>query len=539
MADANMDMDIDFDLIEAEDAETARLQAELAKFQEQPNDTTEAMNGVEEEAEEGEVDENAPEVSKVHLRGVDTFNSDHVRAFAEEHYPGALLAKLQWVDDGSVNLVYDSEHAAEEALQAFSADEQSDSLLLRRAKAFSSLPDVELYVRQAVVSDVKVKGARHNSAYYLNNPEHDPELRRLKWEHGQRTYRDRGYAQKIEQKRKRQDAGNDVDAPGKDVTLSVDLYDDNPKALATATERRQSYSPGSEYGRKRLRYQDDAMASRRDGRLRDRSASPTREGDGRYGFTEEQPRRRTPRPRSPPPELARRSPDSYVPRDNKRKELFPGRTTASSRTALTSSYGSANTELFPAHTSTSRSRELFPDHRRQEANDLDMDYSNSRVKLVTEQMRRSSINTMDREYGQYDQQSTYTFRPTDQSARNGDKKPRDLFERIANSKPRDLFEKGRPAVESSYGRLQDTQISQPSNANDGAGFSFKGAGNVAGAGGFSILGASKGRSDHPLAKELFPLKSGASNNGRVIGRGSQGRRTGDLFDKDESYGRLK
>ena len=129
---------------------------------------TEAMNGVEEAAEDGEVEQNAL-VPKVHVRGVDELSTRDVENFANEHFSDDLFKKVEWVNDSSVNLVYDTDAAAAEALTAFSADERSDPLEERPAKRLTTHPDVELLVRRAVESDVKVKNASTYSRYYLDN----------------------------------------------------------------------------------------------------------------------------------------------------------------------------------------------------------------------------------------------------------------------------------------------------------------------------------------------------------------------------------
>ncbi|KAI7202132.1 hypothetical protein KC343_g1996, partial [Hortaea werneckii] len=71
MATENMDMDVDYS---ADQEEIARLQAEAERFDAQTNGTSDAfdsMTGMEEAAEEGEIDENTPETTKIYLQGVD------------------------------------------------------------------------------------------------------------------------------------------------------------------------------------------------------------------------------------------------------------------------------------------------------------------------------------------------------------------------------------------------------------------------------------------------------------------------------------
>ncbi|KAI7514884.1 hypothetical protein KC347_g157 [Hortaea werneckii] len=534
--------------------EIARLQAEAERF-DATNGTSDAfdsMTGMEEAAEEGEINENAPETTKIYLQGVDRFQPMDVKAYATEHYSTDFLnKKLEWVNDSAVKLVYDTEVAAEEALQAFSAEEQTDPLILRRAKPLNTIPDVELFVRQAVTSDVKAKNARLHSRFYLDNPDFDPELRQRRWEENQRKYRERGWAQQSKRKR---DVGDELYSRRRSrdgsESFDVDLYDDKPQAQAKRSEQPESQRGDGELGRKRRRNQGgDLLEGRDKRRLRDRSASPMRDGDGRFGFAEEQPRRPTPRARSPTPPRARSSRDNHSARDNMRKELFADRSTAASGAALTQGNGHGpNTDSFPEYSSPSRSRELFPNHKRQAAHDLDMDYSNRQVNQVTERMGRYSLgnNAFSGTVNYYNPaQYTYDFRSTDnqRSRSNNDRhrqerKPRDLFERIGN---------GKPMGESNYGRLQaGPSMSSSQPEDDGPGFSFKGAGKNADSGGFVFKGASsKEKTENPLVKELFPLnnRSGAGGgsggkdlfDGRIKGRGSQRRRAEDL-DYGLSFG---
>lgn len=468
------------------------------------------MNGLEADAaiEEGEVDQAAP-VAKVHIRGINTFNTSMVEAYARQHDSADFFNKVEWVDDASANLIYDTELAAIEALQAMTATEElGDPLSTRPAKRLEGQQDVELFVRQAVESDVKVKGASLYSRYYLDNPDEDPENRKRCF--SQRGGGRNGYGNRREDsyKRPRRDIGDELYARrgSQDAPFDVDLYDDNPVAVAKvaqSAERRESMSStGSGYHRRRVSNRDrDLFANKSDGRLRDgRSASPEREGDGRYGFSDDQPRRQTARARTPPPlpphgRVALRKGTEGENRraaEAKRKELFPGRKVSPSRG---NGNGSTAMELFPDRRASSSSnsidgvRDLIPAHRRSSARDIDHERNN-----VVDKLRKSSLT--DDDYPSH----------TDRTGKGGD-----LFARI------DVL---------NHGRL---------NGSD-QGFSFKGAGVSDGSQGFSFKGASKAavKVQNPLVKELFPMKSGPTKSGGDLfaGRstGSQGRRRAeDLF----------
>lgn len=449
--------------------------------------------GVEEPPEEGEVDSNAL-VPKVHVRGVDTLTTDHLRNYAMEYAPD-LFKSVQWIDDTSANLVYDTEIAAADALQILSADEAADPLQLRPARRLTTHPNIELLARMAIEADVKVAGAKDRSRFYLFNPDWDPDTRVRK-----RRYDERGNGDGY--KRRRRDIGDELyhrrGSMKEDEPFDVNLYDDDPKAIAAVAQRRESYSSGSEYGRRRVKTDADLFAGKQNGRLRNRSASPIRDGDGRYGFDDDQPQRRTARARSQTPPHLRKARANYAARDERRKELFPEK-----KNVTGTAHTNGTTDLFPNHSPPPKTAmELFPDkrqHRRKDAKDID-------AAEVTEAFGKYTLD------GTYEaEQPTYV-----RSGRQPAHTRGDLFSRIS----------GGPKVESTYGRLHD----RPTSGEEGQ-FSFKGAGRKE-EGGFSILGASREQAKNPLVKELFPMKSGGSGkdlfDGKIKGRGSR-RRAEDLF----------
>lgn len=452
------------------------------------------MNGVEEMPEEGEIDSNAAAPNKVHIRGLDKLNTYDIEQYAGEHYPSDLFQKVQWVDDTSANLIYDTPAAAVEALAAFSVEEASEPLQLRAAKALSTHPDADLQVRLAMVADVKLKGAKEHSRFYLINPRWDPDNPDNERPGAKRRRPDDGYGHN---KYRRRDYGFDRrDRRGSrdhEPEFHVDMYGEDPKAADDS--RRSSYS-GSEYDRPRRNRRGDLIARRPDGRLRNRSASPSRDEDGRYGFDDNQPYRQTARARSrTPPPGARGGRSNRDTRDKLRKELFPNR---GHSTALSNTNGDNHSRPSSSHSN----RELFPEkltspnHRRQDAKDIN-------AEEVTKAIGQCSINNRVR----FKENFTYgsSGRRPEQNERNKDQ-GRDLFARI----------QGGSNAENSYGRLSSN------GGETSSSFSIKGAGDT----GFSILGASKERVQSPLVRELFPLKATAKPDlfdGRIKGRAGRNR----------------
>ena len=310
--------------------------------------------------------------NKIYIRGVDELKTDDIRSFAMEHYPTQLPVKIEWIDDTSANIIYDSSETAADALFHFSLDTSGDltdmhGLQLRVAKRYSAHPESSLQVRTAVITDKKQPMARLASKFYLKHPELDPgEKRRRSSRHGQHG-RDRKarYGDDEERRRRRRD---------NDEGFTASMYDDDADAVESrnqaASNRRNSRSSfSSDLGSEGFRGDSYRPRSGDRRRLRDRSASPTRESNGQNGRRE---RRRT-----PPPRYNTRDPHPF-PRANAVKELFPSK--AVPREIGDDIRGiSATTdtkELFPnKQAATNLKKELFPlktgigNHRRSDAFD--------------------------------------------------------------------------------------------------------------------------------------------------------------------------
>lgn len=423
------------------------------------------------EAYKDDFDANFPAKEKIFISGLDHVAQPLIEQFIQEHVPEGRYRRLEWIDDNSANIIFYKPEDAADALNRLSVaqDTLPTPLDLRPAKPFAARPDLQFSVRQALVSDKKKPGAKDRSAFYLFNPEWDPENRRYDKRFDRRGRDGRG-GQRNGERRGR---------PRQQEAFTEDMYDDAVPGQ-TADERElsrrmstTSLSSDSQETRRRRRYDGDkdlfAGADRRDaGRLRDRSRSPARDEDGRYGFKEDQPQRRAARRRSWTPPSKRAATDNRV--SNAGKELFSNRAASSSSTPL--SNGSRAVELFPNH-SAKRSRELFPhktahsNHRRTDALDK--------------------------------QETAEILMPN----------PRSLADRITGA-PDSSAVRGRGTV----------------RADDG--FAIRGAGDAQP--GFSIRGASKEL--NPKVKELFPDKVAANNAGKELfpNRGGPRRRAEDLFD---------
>lgn len=108
----------------------------------------------------------------VHVRGVDNLSTDDVQLYGSTLFP-SFEFKVEWIDDTSLNLVYESPEVATSALQALSSAhiEQLPTSTLRPAKTLTGEKSIEgLKVRIAFNGDKKERGARDRSRWYLFNP---------------------------------------------------------------------------------------------------------------------------------------------------------------------------------------------------------------------------------------------------------------------------------------------------------------------------------------------------------------------------------
>lgn len=426
--------------------------------------------------------------TKVNIRGLDNFTTQDIRQFASEHYSTEQLQqRVEWIDDTSANVVYNTEEAAAEALKAFSdlsesIPEQLSLLQSRRAKPLSSHPDTDLEVRLATGADVKAPRAHERSRFYLMNPDHDPRERK------------RDYDDRSRRGGRRPDNRRNRTRDEPQQRFHVNMYDDDVGGAPEPGEvdRPRRTQDNDNRRRRPTRANDeDLFANKSNGRLRDRSASPVREADGRFGFDDDQPKRRQARPRSFSPPARTRDLHQSTETSNAALELFPGKGRAS---ALDNSMAddSSAIELFPNKQSSppKRNRELFP-NKTQHSNHRRSDALNSEEST---RVRRKSNPPCIPSSSSYVSLGSFADRVS-----------------------------GGPQ----HGILHDRPINGHSS-----GFSIKGSATDA-APGFSIRGAS--REVNPVVKELFPSKLGSGSSGRDLfedkmkSKNQQRRRAEDLF----------
>ncbi|KAF2280613.1 uncharacterized protein EI97DRAFT_2588 [Westerdykella ornata] len=227
-----------------------------------------------------------PTPNMLNLSGVDDFGPEDPVAYVEEHSQAIVPIRTQWINDSSVNLVYDNEAAAAEALSLLTHPELAEDAIMmepqesRRAAPYSKMPEVSLWIRIANTNDRKPRRPHDKR----------PEKRRRR---PSPTILD--YGDEDDHKPQSRDRVRNRRSPRPHHHI-VDSYRPDPEGQRESRYGRlrgRSASPlSSEDGRYGFAEMpsEPVRANRHYndyGRLRDRSASPASDEDGRFGFSEE------------------------------------------------------------------------------------------------------------------------------------------------------------------------------------------------------------------------------------------------------------
>ncbi|KAF2399107.1 hypothetical protein EJ06DRAFT_583072 [Trichodelitschia bisporula] len=434
---------------------------------------------------------------KVHILGLDNLDTDALQAYVREYTDFERFVTVEWINDTSANLRYDSSDAAFDALVRFTDSSVDPSHLgpqqLRRARPHPSYAEVILYVRQATTADVKQKRAHEASRFYLLHPEKDPHERRRQ----QPTQRKPASRNESDFSKRRFDDREHSRRRARD-TFADTMYDE---AMIT-TEGGSDGSTSDSGRRKRARF-----GGRRGGR--DRSASPmrsrTRSADGRRA------RQRSPRPftrLNAGKELfgsGAEAPSTL--KANQGKELFAAGHVRALKTAL------GTNELFPEKTAT-RAKELFPQTKELFPAEKELFPEKIADSKPKELFPHKTATSNHRRTGAVDATSLNV------KGAGENRQSRAQSERLTD----------RPVLAGS-GRSLEERITGRDGAAD---LHILGAARQPG---FSVKGAATRDSDDinikgsaPAAsRELFPEKMGAGFGTKIKGRGAPRRRAEDMF----------
>ncbi|PHH79750.1 hypothetical protein CDD80_3870 [Ophiocordyceps camponoti-rufipedis] len=273
-------------------------------FLQQPNEPEEPGEIADDEPQGLPVAAQTIVPTKIHIRGLDSLHTEDVKAYVTSHF--RAVNGVEWIDDTSANLVFDTASTAREALAALSSIELADTTALAAgeslpAKPMEGRPHISLQVRFAVDSDKKEAGASQRSRYYLLHPEHDPEERRRRRQDARSKYRDRdGYGRRDDDRRRRGSGQYESE------TFEASMYDDAPQPQRS---RRYSDPEDGPTAYARNNRHKELFKDRRP--RRDRSASPRRTDDRVASSRNNRDRAHTVKGR--------------LKAENQAKELFPGK----------------------------------------------------------------------------------------------------------------------------------------------------------------------------------------------------------------------
>ena len=107
--------------------------------------------------------------SKIHIRGLDDFTTSDIRSFSEQHFP-TTTPIIEWIDDTSANLCFETPEIASDALNHIATDPlgpDGNPLDLRAAKPSASKPEASIFIRLAVSTDRKRPRAHEASRFYM------------------------------------------------------------------------------------------------------------------------------------------------------------------------------------------------------------------------------------------------------------------------------------------------------------------------------------------------------------------------------------
>ncbi|RKF77107.1 hypothetical protein GcM1_222055 [Golovinomyces cichoracearum] len=226
---------------------------------------------------------------KVYLRGLENLTTHDIYSFADAYFDSHKPSHIEWIDDASANLVYQSSNIASKALRSFSTTEppsdfsQIPVLQTIQAKPFPKSQKVNLEVRIAVRGDKKQAGARERSRFYLINPEYDPALQgkrassKITKNYRNRSGGDNSSQEHEKNKEKRQKRKHNFDSSLRDDADSPVLFRGNTgrrrwrDETSGPSRRHSSRQARSSRNGKEL-FPDHEDQNR--GRLRNQSASP-------------------------------------------------------------------------------------------------------------------------------------------------------------------------------------------------------------------------------------------------------------------------
>lgn len=165
---------------------------ELTELLEEPLTEEEIRSSVQLVGDE-DVDrfEALPRPTALFLHGVDDMSTKDITKYCNH----VSLEKVEWINDSACNLAFTTSEQAQEALKALVAGENItvDHRALVPAKPFVNEQDIsqELFIRVSTDEDVKERGARQRSRYYLIHGVEDDKTISVERQEARKEHRER------------------------------------------------------------------------------------------------------------------------------------------------------------------------------------------------------------------------------------------------------------------------------------------------------------------------------------------------------------
>ncbi|ODV73450.1 NCBP3 domain-containing protein CYBJADRAFT_167499 [Cyberlindnera jadinii NRRL Y-1542] len=124
------------------------------------------------------------------LRGVDNLSEKDIKSYVKRYVSDHF--KFEWINDSSLNIVFEENEQASNALKSLSQDTspELDNSNERLAHQFDPMQkDVEFWTRVSKIGDKKIKHASQYSRYYLLNPDEEKKYKMKR--NLEKRYRDR------------------------------------------------------------------------------------------------------------------------------------------------------------------------------------------------------------------------------------------------------------------------------------------------------------------------------------------------------------
>ncbi|KAF7727484.1 hypothetical protein EC973_007462 [Apophysomyces ossiformis] len=166
---------VDFDNTEQQDNQQNQSEKDVTEPEEKPASTSTGQSEISHESNKSSTtkeddsdnkQEDTPRPNVLFLYGLDEMSTNDIKSYCK----GLNMQRIEWINDSSCNLVFATKEEAVAAATALLEQEvELTHTLLRKSKVHvrEDRTFENLHIRVATTTDVKARGARERSRYYL------------------------------------------------------------------------------------------------------------------------------------------------------------------------------------------------------------------------------------------------------------------------------------------------------------------------------------------------------------------------------------